>query len=71
MPALTIANSSNDGGENVYKKVNSSCFKIYTSYSMSFCLSNVGEFFLELNAEGLHLRLKNGLSCVQRLFLCI
>ena len=38
---------------------------------MSFCLSNAGEFFLELNSEGLHLRLKNKLSCVQRLFLCI
>ena len=46
---------------------------MYCSYSihMSFCLSNVREFFLELNSEGLHLRLKNKLSSVQRLLLCI
>ena len=61
-PQLTIAKSSNDGGENVSKKVNSSCFKVFCPYSISFCLSNIGEFLLELNSEGLHLRLK--MSCL-------
>ena len=34
-----------DGNKNVRQKVNSRCFKLLLAYSISFNLSNVGEFF--------------------------
>ena len=55
---LTIEGLSNNGGngsENVTQKVNLSCFKLYRSYSIPFNLSNVVDFFQELNSEGLYL----------------
>ena len=54
----TIGSLSNDdghGSENVTQKVNSRCFKLHRSYSNSFNLSNVGDFFQEMNYKGLHL----------------
>ena len=39
----------------VKQKVNSRCFKLLRSYSISFNLTNNGEFFLVLNSEGLYL----------------
>ena len=38
--------------ENDTQKVNLSCFKLYRSYSISFNLSNVVDFF---HSEGLYL----------------
>lgn len=41
-----------DGSENVTQTVNSRCFRLLHSYSIS---SNVSEFFLELNSKRLYL----------------
>ena len=35
--------------------MNLSCFKLYRFYSISFNLSNVVDFYQELNSEGLYL----------------
>ena len=40
----SLGSLSNDDGENVTKKVNSRCFKLYRAYSISFNSSNVGIF---------------------------
>ena len=50
-----LSNNGGDGSKNVAQKVNLSCFKLYRSYSISFNLSNVVDFFQELNSEGLYL----------------
>ena len=42
------------------KKVNSRCLKLYRAYSISFNLSYVGEFVLQLNSEGLYQRSGKG-----------
>ena len=42
-----------DGYENLTYKVKSRCFKLYSAYSISFNLSNVGSF-LELNSKILY-----------------
>ena len=44
-----------ESGKNVSWKVNWRSFQVHCSYSMPFNLSNVGEFFLELNSKGLFL----------------
>ena len=41
----SLSNYDDGGGVNVSKKVNSSCFKIHRSFSMSRFVVNVGEFF--------------------------
>ena len=41
--------------KNLSWKVNWRCFQVHCSYSMPFNLSNVGEFFLELNSKGVFL----------------
>ena len=38
--------------------MNSRCFEIHHSSSMSFNLSNIGEFFLELVSKGMYLNSK-------------
>ena len=40
-----LKHNDGNGSENVTQKVNSSCFKLHRSYSNSFNLSNVGDFF--------------------------
>lgn len=44
-----------ESGKNLSWKVNWRSFQVQCSYSMSFNLLNVGEFFLELNSKGLFL----------------
>ena len=60
----------NESGKNLSWKVNWRCFQVHCSYSMSFNLSNVGEFFQELNSKGLFLcyeKHTTSLSCVHAL----
>ena len=38
--------------------MSSRCFEIHDSSFMSFNLSNIGEFFLELISKGMYLNLK-------------
>ena len=62
-----LSNNGGNGSENVTQKVNLSCFKLYRSYSISFNLSNVVDFFLqELISEGLYLssQKEKGSSCL-------
>ena len=40
-----FGNNGGNGSENVTQKVNLSCFKLFCSYSISFNLSNVVDFF--------------------------
>ena len=42
-PLLSNKDGDGDGYENVTKKVNSRCFKLYRGYSISFTTSNVGK----------------------------
>ena len=48
------SNSKGDGYENVTWKVNSRCFKVYRTYSISFSSSNVGKLFWNWVLEGLN-----------------
>ena len=50
----SLRNNDGDGYENVTQKVNSRCFKLNRTYSISFSSSSVGSFFLELNSKRLY-----------------
>ena len=48
--------------------MNSRCLKLYRAYSISFNLSYVGEFVLQLNSEGLYQRLGKGKESCSTVF---
>ena len=50
-----IGTLSKSGSENLTQKQDSRCFKFHRSYFNSSSLSQVGEFFEELNSKGLYL----------------
>ena len=50
--SLSNRDGDADGKENATLKVNSRCFKLHHYYSISFDLSDVGEYFKGLYAAG-------------------
>ena len=64
----TLTNEDDNGGENFTQKQDSHCFKFHRSYSKSSSLSQVGDFFQELNSKGQYLTSTKKIDCEQSLF---